>query len=159
MLLRETYPNTLRTLKRANHFALSAQLMRFKGSDTRERIHGARASPHRINRASNGTHRPIKMEPKIKPEIGPTIGPIKIWSKIRPTGFWACLQPGLNYIGLRPPAGRCPGRLKAPRASTLSKSAFGLLRSAFGLARPAGAIDREFEVVVYISWRLGPGPG
>ena len=33
----------------------------------------------------------------------------------------------LNYVGLRPPAGRCPGRLKAPRASTLIKSAFGLL--------------------------------
>ena len=46
----------------------------------------------------------------------------------------------LNYVGLRPPAGRCPGRLKAPRASTLNKSAFGLLCSAFGLAPPSLAL-------------------
>ena len=52
----------------------------------------------------------------------------------------------LNYVGLRPPAGRCPGRLKAPRASTLIKSAFGLLRSAFGLARTVGSLGCREDI-------------
>ena len=52
----------------------------------------------------------------------------------------------LNYVGLRPPAGRCPGRLKAPRASTLIKSAFGLLRSAFGLARTVGSLGCRQDI-------------
>ena len=39
----------------------------------------------------------------------------------------------LNYVGLRLPSAV---GLQAPRASTLNKSAFGLLNWAFGLARP-----------------------
>ena len=43
----------------------------------------------------------------------------------------------LNCVGIRSPVGWCPGRLvlKAPRASTLIESAFGLLRSTSGLAQ------------------------
>ena len=52
---------------------------------------------------------------------------------MRPLFSQATSQSG-RQVGLRPPAGRCPGRLKAPRASALSKSAFGLRCSAFGLA-------------------------
>ena len=51
--------------------------------------------------------------------------------------FGALSAPGLNSVVLRPPVDRCPGRL----ASTLTKSAFGLLRSAFGLARTVISFD------------------
>ena len=67
--------------------------------------------------------------------VGTSIGAARVPARAKPLVNQAWTD--LNYVGLRPPAGCCPGRLKAPRASTLIKSACGLLRSAFGLARPA----------------------